>query len=158
LDPAQLDHHSATWTAVGEYKLAPDATRFEFYEASMALRIGLGVAARYALQWGLPAIEERVVGLAARLRTNLSAVPGVTVQDRGARLSGIVTFTTERHSPIELRAQLRAQGIHIWAPGAVSGRLDLESKGLEQVARASVHYYNTEAEIERFCGAIEQLA
>ncbi|HLO01628.1 MAG TPA: aminotransferase class V-fold PLP-dependent enzyme, partial [Symbiobacteriaceae bacterium] len=47
LDPAQLDHHSATWTAVGEYKLAPDATRFEFYEASMALRIGLGVAARY---------------------------------------------------------------------------------------------------------------
>lgn len=158
LDPAQLDHHSATWTAVGEYKLAPDATRFEFYESSMALRVGLGVAARYALSWGLPAIEERVVGLAARLRSALSAIPGVTVRDRGALLSGIVTFTVDGLNPTALRDRLRNEGVNIWAPGAASGRLDLEEKGLEQVARASVHYYNTESEIERFCSAIERLA
>lgn len=158
LDPAQLDHHSATWTAVSEYTLAPDATRFEFYEASMALRLGLGAAARYALSWGLPAIEERVTALAGQLRKGLSAIPGVTVQDRGSRLCGIVTFTMDRLAPSDLRDRLRAEGINIWAPGAISGRLDLEEKGLEQVARASVHYYNTESEIERFCAVLGGLA
>jgi cysteine desulfurase/selenocysteine lyase len=158
LEPAQIDLNSATWISTNEYRLAPNATRFEFLEASMALRIGLGVAARYALQWGLADIEERVTALAARLREGLGRISGVTVQDRGERLCGIVTFTMKNHTPVDLRARLRAQGIHIWAPGITSGRLDLAGKGLEQVARASVHYYNSEAEIDRFCEVIAGLA
>jgi selenocysteine lyase/cysteine desulfurase len=157
LEPAQLDHHSGIWTGTNEYKLAPGATRFEFFETNMGLRIGLGVAARYAMQWGLPAIEERVTGLAARLRTGLRAIPGVTVHDRGQRLSGIVTFTVASISPADLIAHLHAQSINVWMSKTVSGRLDLEEKGLEQVSRASVHYYNSEAEIDRLCSAIEAL-
>ena len=45
--------------------------------------VGLGVAVDYALGWGLDGIRARIVDLAGRLRTGLSAIPGVTVRDLG---------------------------------------------------------------------------
>jgi selenocysteine lyase/cysteine desulfurase len=39
-----------------------------------------------------------------------------------------------------------------------STRLDMDQRGLESVVRVSVHYYNTEQEIARFCQALESLA
>ena len=35
-----------------------------------------------------------------------------------------------------------------------STRFDMEARGLNEVVRASVHYYNDEAEIARFCESV----
>ncbi|MCA9808580.1 MAG: aminotransferase, partial [Cyanobacteria bacterium HKST-UBA06] len=40
----------------------------------------------------------------------------------------------------------------------VSGtRLDMEARHLQDMVRASVHYYNSSAEVDRFCEAVGTL-
>ena len=157
IEPPILDLHSATWTGPFEYATRTDATRFETWEKSYAGIIGLGAAVDYARSWGLDRIEQRVGDLAERLRGRLAAIDGLTLRDTGLRRSGIVTFTVEGIPASEVAAGLRANKANVSvAPGEYS-RLDMESRGLKEVVRASVHYYNTEDELERFCGLIDRL-
>jgi cysteine desulfurase / selenocysteine lyase len=157
-EPAMLDMHGADWVSRDSYKARADARRFETFEYDVAARIGLGVATDYALVLGLEAIEGRVTALASNLRAQLGAVPGVEVHDRGQRLCGIVTFTVAGHNPDAVRSRLYVQNINVWVSAMSHSRLDLEPRGLDQLVRASVHYYNSEEEVERFVSAIAELA
>jgi selenocysteine lyase/cysteine desulfurase len=158
LEPPTLDMFSATWTARDSYEMRPDARRFEHFESNLAGRVGLGVAIDYALQWGIEAIWRRVRDLAYALRTRLSSLPGVIVHDRGIVQCGIVTFTLEGQDPVALKKALARQQMHVTVAVRSSTRLDLEERDLTSMVRASVHYYNTLEEIERFCQAIEVIA
>lgn len=158
MEPPILDHHAAAWSALDAYTLAPTARRFETWEGSTAGKIGLGVAVRYALDLGLDRIERRVTALAALLRERLAAVPGVTVHDAGARLCGICTFSIAGHEPAAVQAALRAQGINTSVSDTSSSLLDFTRRGLTAVNRASVHYYNTDEEIDRLVEAVGGLA
>lgn len=158
LEPPFLDLHSADWTGADSFTIRADARRFETWECNVAAKIGLGVALDYARGWGLEAIRERIYGLAARLRAGLSAIEGVTLRDLGAERCGIVTFTLEGHDPTEMQRRLRARGINIAVSPRNFTRLDMDARNLDAVARASVHYYNSEDEIDRFCAAVAGLA
>jgi cysteine desulfurase/selenocysteine lyase len=154
LEPALADMHGATWVSRDTYALRPDARRFENFESNAATKLGLGVAVDYAMAWGLEAIRDRAWGLAATLRTKLPNVPGVTVRDIGAEKCAIVTFTMEGRKPEEIKSALARQRINVTVTDATATRLDMEARGLLSMVRASVHYYNTEEEIERFCTAL----
>ncbi|MFI6322818.1 aminotransferase class V-fold PLP-dependent enzyme [Nonomuraea sp. NPDC050556] len=149
LEPPFLDLHAATWTGRDSYQVREDARRFENWETYYAGKIGLGVAVDYALDLGLDAIQERVTGLAETLRAGLRGVPGVTVHDRGARQCGIVTFTVEGRDSQDVASALKANGINVSVSIADYARWDFEPRDLTSVVRASVHYYNTEAELDR---------
>lgn len=149
LTPATLDLHSATWAAPDRYEIRPDARRFETWESSLANRIGLGVAVDYAREWGLGAIEDRVTALAAELRRLLEEVPGVRVHDRGRRRCGIVTFTMEGVSAAAVKSQLSAARINTSVSPVTAAQFDLPGRGLSELVRASVHYYNTDEELHR---------
>ena len=69
------------------------AGRTEVKVCTAMSQAGLGVAVQYANQLGMEWIWGRVRQLAAELRSKLNRVPGVTVQDRGRVLCGIVSFT-----------------------------------------------------------------
>ncbi|OPG10226.1 aminotransferase class V [Microbispora sp. GKU 823] len=154
LEPPFLDLHAATWTSAGSYEVRGDARRFENWEGYVAGKIGLGVAADYALSLGLDAIEERVTGLAETLRGRLAALPGVTVHDRGARRCGIVTFTVDGHDSRDVAARLSASKVNVSVSAASSARWDFEARALPSLVRSSVHYYNTEEDLDRLCEAL----
>ena len=157
MEPPFLDLHAATWVARDRYELRPDARRFENWETYYAGKIALGVAVDYALAWGLPAIRERVYMLAGQLRERLAARPGVTLRDKGAERCGIVTFTAEGGAAALIKQVLRSQAINVSVSSYADTRLDMEDRKLPGVVRASLHYYNSEEEIERFCAALEPL-
>ena len=135
----------------------PDARRFENWETNYAAKIGLGVAVDYALSWGLDNIGARVAKLAETLRATLSDIPGVEVRDLGREKCGIVTFTVEGHSAGDVHRQLAERKINVSTSTVGSTRLDMEERGLREVVRASVHYYNSENEVERFGEAIYEI-
>ena len=157
LEPPFLDLWSATWTGPDSYEICPGARRFETWEGDVAAKIGLGVAIDYALDIGLADIEERVGQLAARLREQLAALPGVVVRDRGSRLCGIVTFTVAGNGAAAVQQSLAASGINVSVSAAASAQFDLPARGLAEVVRASVHYYNTDAELDQLCQALRAL-
>jgi selenocysteine lyase/cysteine desulfurase len=151
LEPPFLDLHAAQWVARDCFEIRPDARRFENWETYYAGKIGLGVAIDYALQWGLDAIWARVSRLAEALRQQLSAVPGVTVRDQGLERCGIVSFDIAGNDADAVQRRFAAERINVSVSRLPSTLLDMEARGLGDLVRASVHYYNTEAEIERFC-------
>ncbi|MEP2785064.1 MAG: aminotransferase class V-fold PLP-dependent enzyme [Pseudoruegeria sp.] len=148
---------SATWTAANSFEFAEGAKRFENWESYVAGRVGLMTAVKYARSIGLNNIEARVEGLAQNLRTRLSSLKGIEVHDLGEKKCGIVTFTKAGANPLEMADVLRHSGINVSVSKMTSARLDLEPRNLSALTRASVHYFNTEVEIDTFTKAIDAM-
>ena len=151
LDPPFIDLRAGNWIDKDRYEFAAGARRFENWESYVAGRVGLTHAVRYALDIGLDNIHHRVVELAAMLRTRLAQIKGVTVKDPGEHKCGVVTFHKQDEEAFELAARLRQQRINISVTTPASARLDSRFAQQQNFARASVHYFNNEDEVERFC-------
>jgi cysteine desulfurase/selenocysteine lyase len=103
-------------------------------------------------------IWRRIKTLAYQLRTQLIPLPGVIVRDRGVKQCGIVTFTVEDKEPEELRKILAEQNINVSVTTRSSTLLDMDARGLTNMVRASVHYFNSEEEVERFCQVLSSIS
>lgn len=119
--------------------------------------IGLGAAAEYLDQVGVAAIQSHVANLAQRLRTALLEIPDVSllVPADAAKDTGIVTFHM---------AGIEAQGL----AKILSNRFNImirsgfhctqpfhEEFGLPESSRASLHLYNSEAEVDALVDALK---
>ncbi len=156
-DPPFLDLHAATWTAHDRYEVRADARRFENWESNLAGKIGLGVAIDYAMEWGVDKTWERIAELADLLRSHLESIPEVAVHDLGLDKCGIVSFSVKDNDPYYVRRALLERHINVSVTNVESTRLDMEARGLQSLMRASVHYYNSEEEVERFCSLLTSL-
>ena len=155
IEPVFLDNHAAKWTADNGYTVAGDAKRFENWERYFAGVIGLKVAADQASELGMEAIWTSLRELADGLRARLAPLKGITPTDLGQVKGAIVTFAVEGADHNALKLALRAQAINVSVSTQFSSRLDLKGRGLKDVMRASVHIYNTEAELDRFVAALD---
>jgi selenocysteine lyase/cysteine desulfurase len=157
LEPAFLDVLSGPWVDGGPARRG-DAHLFESAETPVALLLGLGVALKQARAIGITAIRTRVQQLADGLRTRLAEIKGVTLHDLGQDRSGLVSFTVEGLGAQEVRSGLARERIAVGANGVPYTPLDMTARNLREIVRASIHYYNTAAEIDRLVAAVASIA
>jgi len=156
LEPVMLDQHAADLISSTQYRIIDGAKRFENWEQFFAGKAALGVAVDYALSWGIDNIQERNKSLAENLRVQLAAIPGVTVTDEGSTRCAIVTFCCQTTNATELQKQFASRSINVSVSSGSGTLLSFQQRGLDEVVRASVHYYNTEAEIDVFVDTLKQ--
>lgn len=155
--PLLVDMRGATWTEADAFRLADGARRFETWEMSHALVLGLGAAAEYALDVGLETARERSWRLAERVRERVSALDGARVLDRGRVRCAIATAAFDGVDGADLKLRLRARGINTSAPDRDDAVIDMAAKGVQSALRISPHYYNTEEEVDRAVEVIAEL-
>jgi len=156
IEPVMIDHFGAPWVSKNTYELREDARRFETWENSYALRIGLGEAITYAEEIGIDLIHERVQLLARLNRKLLSEVKNVQVRDIGTEQCGIISFSIEEEKdPKKIVDQMSEAGFTIGSVEPESTLIDSEKRNLPTLLRMAPHYYNTEEEIEK---AVKQIS
>ncbi len=95
--------------------------------------------------------------LAHRLRSELGRHERVTVQETSGPCSGIVTFLVDGVAPAEVVTAAAKAGINMNASSAPWARLDLDARGVSDVARVAPHVYNTDDELDRLLTVVDAL-
>jgi selenocysteine lyase/cysteine desulfurase len=157
LHPRLVDLHSGEWTAPSGYQLRTDARVFELWESSIADRLGLIAAFRYAQALGMDEIASTVQARGDHLRSGLAEVPGVTVHDLGAQRCGLVTFSVDGIPATEVRDRLRQRDVTVTVTTTSSTRYDMTRRGLDEIVRASPHYFVTPAQLDEAVAAVADL-
>jgi selenocysteine lyase/cysteine desulfurase len=148
--PLGIDMDGASLKEGCGLDLVDTAQRFENWEFPYALVLGLGEAARYAVEAGVREAGERAAGLAAYARERLNALPGVRTLDSGPRLCAIATAEIAGHDANDVMVRLRERGINTSAANREDG-------SPVPALRVSPHYYNTREEVDTLISAIADL-
>jgi cysteine desulfurase / selenocysteine lyase len=166
--PSSLPHDAmgtlASIEHVLEYVVRSDARRFEFWESSVANRLGLGVALRHALDHGIHNIQESVLELATYLHRRLSTIKGILALYPPD--CGIVTFWVDRQDEAaavdddsdRLRDGLFLRGgFEVIVSPPTSTPLDSSITRAPKLVRVSPSYINTKEELDDFLACLESL-
>lgn len=136
--------------AVRDYDFTPDARRFEIGgTANYPGNVVLGASLALTNAFGIRAIESHIFGLTERLIDRLQAAGAsvVSPKEPDAR-SGIVTFTLGHGPQRDAWALRRLLDRRI----LISQRYTAGVGGL----RASVHFFNTEADVDALAAAVRE--
>ena len=157
LEPLFPDLRGAKLIDHIRYSPVGDAKRFEDWESPVANLLGLGEAARFALELGLEDIRDRVWEISDHLRERLDGFSGWRVIDRGDCLGPIIPIFHEGVNGEKVHSALTANGINTnftpadWAP------MDEYLSTAGWAIRVSPHYYNAPGDIDRLCQGLEDL-
>ncbi len=157
IEPVFLDLHAATWTEKDNYRVRDDAKAFENWEQNFCGKLGLSRAIEYANNLGTREIERRIFELGHYFREELNKVPGLTVTDSGAIKCGIVTIKSDLLPAKKIADSLKRENINLSTSSVLGTRLDMEARKLPELVRMSVHYYNTESEVDRCINFLKEM-
>ena len=157
LEPPLIDQFAANLLDEKTYLLRRDARKFENWERYFAGQAAFGRAIEYAMDFGLPKIQQRIFKMADKLREGLQEIPQLEVTDQGRLKCGIVTFRHEALDAAIIKSELARRKINVSVSSGSGSRLSFMKRGIEAVVRASIHYYNSEEELEDFLSKIRQL-
>ena len=142
-------------SSVVEFAPREGAKRFEFWESSIASRLGLGEAVCVAMEKGLPEISRDIQRLSALLRNGLEeAIPSIRIHHRESTTCGIVTFYCQNVDARTIQSAMWKEGFELSMVPATSTPLDSSSTNVPDLVRASISYTTSEKEIRTFCSAL----
>ena len=158
LDPPLIDQFAANLIDEKTYLLRRDARKFENWERYFAGQATLGKAIEYAMDFGVSKIQKRIFKIADTLRKELRDISEVEITDQGLVQCGIVTFRHAKINAKVIKSELARKQINVSVSSGSGSRLSFMERGIDSVVRASLHYYNTEEELEYFLSELKQLA
>ena len=136
---------------------APTPARFEAGTPAIAQAVGLGAAIDYLNSIGMGRIHDYETEIGSYLRRRLEGVDGVTVlgpgpgEDRAA----LCAFVTDAVHPSDLSTFLDVEGVAIRAGHHCCQPLH-RALGHSHSARASLYFYNTMEDVDRFVEVLEE--
>lgn len=157
MHPLLVDMRGANWNASGSYSTYDGARRFEQWEQPLALLLGMGAAARYALDAGIARTAARAHALASAAREQLTRIPGIRSLDHAPRLSAIASFECEGHDASALVLALRAFGVNVSSQSRDENAVALGRLGAGSLLRVSPHYYNDASDLDALEAALREL-
>jgi selenocysteine lyase/cysteine desulfurase len=157
LEPTYLDLHGAEWISPENYRMRKDAKKFETWESNLSGKYGFTLALKYLNNLGIEEVYKEIKVLSSYLRTRLNEIDHIRVRDTGIHQCGIVTFSSSKYTVNEMKHYLSKRGVNVSVALLSSSLLDLKSRNITEVVRASVHYYNTEGEIDFMINLLAKL-
>ncbi len=132
--------------------------KFEAGTVNGAGAAGLAAAIDYIRSVGFTEMARRELELTKKAMAGLQRLPEVHIvgAPEPENHHGIVTFTVEGVHPHDIAEILAADGVAIRAGHHCAQPL-LRHLGLMSTARASIAFYNTEEDVERFLGSVSTL-
>ncbi|CAI2137430.1 Cysteine desulfurase [Serratia quinivorans] len=150
LEPCLMGWWNSSFDETGQLVLPETARRFEAGCPNVPAILSLGAAIEYAQSLGMAAIEQRVRALTRYAVSRLNTLPGIQIygpQLPAGRI-GLLPFNIAGRDPAQLVTMLEQQGVIIEA-GHFMAHAIMQLYGIERMARLSLHYFNTEQEIDR---------
>ena len=130
--------------------------KFEAGTPNIADAIGMGAALAWLDSLDRAAAQAHEEALFARLDAALAAMPGVRrIGTAGSRVS-VASFLVDGAHPTDVGHLLDQQGVAVRAGHHCTMPL-MARLGIPGTVRASVAYYNTHAEVDRFIAALEKV-
>jgi cysteine desulfurase/selenocysteine lyase len=140
-----------------EYVTREDATyaelphKFEAGTVNAAGAVGLEAAIEYLKKVGFDFIAEQEHKLTVKMMNGMKELPYIKIYGSSdpAKHSGIVTFTMDGVHPHDISSVLNDDHVCVRAGHHCAQPL-MQFIGAGSTARASVYFYNTEEEVDRF--------
>jgi cysteine desulfurase / selenocysteine lyase len=135
---------------------APIPSKFEAGTPYIAGGIGLGAAIDYLEDIGMEAIDAYEQELLAYAMEAVDAISGVRIFGTAREKAGVISFSLEGVHPHDIGTILDQEGIAI-RTGHHCAQPVMERFGVPAMARASLAFYNTKAEIDALVAGIHKV-
>jgi cysteine desulfurase/selenocysteine lyase len=129
--------------------------KFEAGTPNIAGFIGLGAAVDYLQSVGMAHIEAREGELLAHATEELLKIGGLRIFGRAPGKAAVISFLIEGAHAHDLATLLDLEGVAIRSGQHCAHPL-LQSLGVAATCRASLAFYNTHDEVERFVAALKK--
>ena len=132
--------------------------KFEAGTVNAGGAVGLAAAIDYLESYGMDTLHAVEQELTAYLFRGMNAIPHVHVlgSQREDNHTGIVSFTVDQVHPHDLSEVLSSDGMDIRAGHHCAQPLH-DHLGIHSTARASLMFYNTKEEIDRFLESVSNI-